>query len=140
VRSALEVTLGGMTLDQLAELLRAHDLSVSVVHAGDADLAAFRDVARANLVDPTDFLLVNYDRAALHQQGRGHISPVVAYHAETDRFLVLDVASHYYPPTWVPAIELWNAMNTIDASSGKTRGFVLVRDGGREGKVAARQR
>jgi len=127
VRSSWQVTLAGMTLDQLADLLRAHDLTVALVHTSQSDLETFRSAARTSLLDPSDFLLVNYDRVALHQHGSGHISPVVAYHAATDRFLILDVASYNYPPTWVPAADLWNAMNTVDASSGKSRGFVLVR-------------
>lgn len=128
VRGSLNVTFGGMTLAQLADLLRAHELSVSVVHASESNLQAFRSTARASLVDPSDFLLVNYDRVTLHQRGGGHISPVVAYHAGTDRLLVLDVASYNYPPTWVPATDLWNSMNTTDTSSGRTRGFLLVRN------------
>ena len=126
VRSSLKVTFAGMTLEQLASLLRAHDLSVSVVYASESSLESFRNAARTSVIDPSDVLLINYDRVALHQQGRGHISPVVAYHPGTDRFLVLDVASYHYPPTWVPAADLWNAINTVDASSGRTRGFVLV--------------
>lgn len=129
VRSSVRVTLGGMTLSQLADLLRAHDLSVSAVYASDTNLETFRNTVRESLHDPTDFVLVNYDRVTLHQQGGGHMSPLVAYHAATDRFLVLDVASHNYPPTWIPAAELWNAMNTTDSSSGRSRGYLLVRNG-----------
>jgi glutathione-S-conjugate glycine hydrolase len=127
VRSSLKVTLAGMTLDELADLLRAHDLQVSVVHAADTSLEHFRKMARDNVIDASDFLLVNYDRVALHQDGGGHISPVVAYHPQTDHFLVLDVASHKYPPTWVSATDLWSAMSTIDTSSGRSRGFLVAR-------------
>jgi glutathione-S-conjugate glycine hydrolase len=127
VRSSLKVTLAGMTLDELADLLRAHDLQVSVVHASESRLEDFRKIARDNLSDTSDFLLVNYDRATLHQEGSGHISPVVAHHHETDRFLVLDVASYKYPPTWVPAMELWTAMSTSDTSSGRSRSFLVAR-------------
>jgi glutathione-S-conjugate glycine hydrolase len=106
---------------------RAHDLQVSVVHAADTSLEHFRKMARDNVIDASDFLLVNYDRVALHQDGGGHISPVVAYHPQTDHFLVLDVASHKYPPTWVSATDLWSAMSTIDTSSGRSRGFLVAR-------------
>jgi hypothetical protein len=137
VRSSLDVTFRGMTLEQLADLLRAHDLSVSVVYASESNLETFRSAARASLMDASDFLLVNYDRVTLHQQGSGHISPVVAYHAGTDRFLVLDVASYKYPPTWVPATDIWNAMNVPDTSSGKSRGFLLIRNAGAQQAVPA---
>jgi hypothetical protein len=74
----VKVTLAGMTLDELADLLRAHDMTVSVVHASESRLEDFRKVARDNLADASDFVIVNYDRATLHQEGAGHISPVVA--------------------------------------------------------------
>ncbi len=60
------------------------------------------------------------------QERGGHISPLAAYHEETDRFLILDVARYKYPPVWVEAATLWEAMNTMDTTAGKTRGFVTV--------------
>lgn len=130
VRSSIAVTFGGLTLEQLAELLRAHDLSVSLTYASEANLESFRSIARASLSDPSDFLVANCDRKVLNQDGTGHISPVSAYHEKSDRFLVLDVAAYKYPPTCVPAVDLWKAMNTIDATSGKSRGFLLIRTSG----------
>jgi hypothetical protein len=44
--------------------------------------------------------------------------------------LLLDVASYKYPPVWVSAEALCKAMNTLDSDSGKTRGFVVVREAG----------
>ncbi len=129
VRSAMRVTFGGLTLDQLADLLKAQGLAVVVVHAAQSDLAAFRSAARAVLAEPAQFLIANYDRVALHQEGAGHISPVGAYDPGSDRLLVLDVAAHKYPPTWVRTGDLWNAMNTIDSTSGATRGYLVVREG-----------
>lgn len=129
VRSALRIAFGGLTLDQLAELLRAQGLDVIVVYAAQTDLAAFRSAALEVLAEPAQFLIANYDRVVLHQQGAGHISPVGAYDSGSDRFLVLDVAAHKYPPTWVRAVDLWNAMNTVDSASGATRGYLLVREG-----------
>jgi glutathione-S-conjugate glycine hydrolase len=127
VRSEIAVTFTGLTLEQLAAILRAHGLEVRVVHATEGGLESFRRVASATLAEPSEFLVVNYARAALKQEGPGHISPVGAYHAGTDRLLVLDVAAQKYPYTWVPLPQLWNAMNTVDSASGQTRGFLLVR-------------
>ena len=73
-------------------------------------------------------MLVNYQRAVLGQGETGHISPIAAYNAQADRFLVLDVAAYKYPPVWVTTQDLWNAMNTIDPASGRSRGFVVVFD------------
>jgi hypothetical protein len=61
------------------------------------------------------------------QEIGGHISPLAAYDAKADRFLILDVARHKYPPVWVKAAELFDAMNTPDAANdNRTRGYVLV--------------
>jgi hypothetical protein len=130
VRNELAVSFGGITLDQLANIIRAHGLQVQVVHAAQSSLESFRNDARATLAEPLTFLIVNYDRASLAQEGAGHISPVGAYSAETDRMLILDVAAYKYPYTWVPASKLWTALNTIDPDSGQTRGYLLVSDAG----------
>jgi hypothetical protein len=129
VRSELAVSFSGLTLDQLANIIRAYGLQVQVVHAAQSSLESFRNTARATLAEPSTFLIVNYDRATLDQEGAGHISPVGAYSFETDRMLVLDVAAYKYPYTWVPASKLWSAINTIDADSGQTRGYLLVTGG-----------
>jgi hypothetical protein len=85
-------------------------------------------MAKQSLSTEGEFMLVNYQRASLGQQALAHISPLAAYHAVTDRLLVLDVARYKYPPVWVPIERLWRAMNTVaDKTSGKTRGFVVVR-------------
>jgi hypothetical protein len=123
----LRVTFTGMTLQQLGELLRKHGAEVEIVFASDTNLDAFRVMARENLSRSGDYVLVNYQRASLGQHGGGHISPLAAYSAATDRFLILDVAAYRYPPTWVSAVDLWNAMNTVDSTSGQARGFVVIR-------------
>jgi hypothetical protein len=125
----LRVTFSGMTLDELGALLRQHGATAEVVHAEETTLEEFRIKARENLSRARDYVLVNYQRATLGQREGGHISPLAAYSAATDQFLVLDVAAYRYPPVWVHAADLWNAMNTLDSASGRTRGLVLVRDG-----------
>lgn len=130
VRGPVAVSFHGLTLDQLAGIIGAHSLRVEVVHAANSDADSFRNAVRGALDDPSVFLVVNYDRASLGQQGCGHISPVAAYDAETDRVLILDVAAHKYPYTWVPISKLWTAMETTDSSSRQTRGFLLVSKSG----------
>lgn len=130
VRGPLAVSFHGLTLEQLGGIIRAHGLRVEVVHATDSGADAFRNIARGALDDPSIFVVVNYDRASLGQQGGGHISPVAAYDAQTDRVLILDVAAHKYPYTWVPVSKLWTAMDTMDSSSRQTRGFLLVSKSG----------
>lgn len=123
----LQVTFNGMTLQELATLLRQHGAHAVAVFAQDTSLEAFRASAIANLGRPGDYVVVNYQRGALGQREGGHISPLAAYNAASDRFLLLDVAAYRYPPTWVTAADLWTAMNTVDSVSGRTRGYVLVR-------------
>jgi hypothetical protein len=117
----------GMTIDQFGGVLAAHGLDVEVVHAADSDLDSFRQTASTQLEDDEHFILVNYLRKAIGQESGGHISPLGAYDEDTDRFLILDVTRYKYPPIWVEASALFEAMNTVDAANdGKTRGYVSV--------------
>jgi hypothetical protein len=117
----------GMTVDQLGALIALQPVTVEVHHAADGGLDAFRAAARDYLAAKDHFVLVNYLRKAIGQQAGGHISPLAAYDAQVDRFLILDVARYKYPPVWVKASDLFDAMNTIDAvNDNKTRGYVLV--------------
>ena len=125
-KSKFAVTFSGMTLDELGSILESLGTDVSVYHAADTTLSEFVQMAKDNLLDNSDFLVVNYAREVLGQNDIGHISPIGAYDEETDRFLILDVAAHNYPPTWVRSKDLWDAMNTVDVLVDKTRGFALV--------------
>ncbi len=126
VRPRRKVMLGGMSLPDLAGLLRAHGANVALQHASLSDVEQFRETLVRNLSTEGDFLLVNYQRQVLGQNKVGHISPVAAYDRETDTVLIMDTASYSYPPTWVPVESLFEAMATLDRSSGKSRGYVEV--------------
>ena len=117
----------GMTLDQLGRILALHPVAVEVRHAEPGGLDAFRREARAYLAAPNHVVVVNYLRMALEQERGGHISPLAAYDAKADRFLILDVARYKYPPVWVTAPDLFAAMATTDKDNdNRTRGYVLV--------------
>ena len=117
----------GMTLDQLGGLLRVFGVRAAVHHAADLDLAQFRTLAGRALAAKDQYVIVNYLRRAMGQERGGHISPLAAYDATADRFLILDVARYKYPPVWVTAADLFAAMNTPDAENqGRTRGFVVI--------------
>ncbi|MGK7881722.1 MAG: phytochelatin synthase family protein [Crocosphaera sp.] len=120
------VSRQGMTLQELGGLLKSYPLDVEVYHGGEVSLEEFRQRIVDNLQQENNFVLVNYLRSSIGQQRGGHISPIAAYHEESDRFLILDVSRYKYPPVWVKAEELWNATNTVDSTSEKTRGFVLI--------------
>lgn len=117
----------GMTLDEIGHLLALHPVEAAVHHASDSSVEKFRALAQDYLSQEDRFVIVNYLRKAIGQEKGGHISPLAAYDAETDRFLILDVSRYKYPPVWVTAPELFAAMNTTDADNqNRTRGFVLV--------------
>src|SRR5271167_57159 len=117
----------GMTLDQIGGILATQPVKAEVHHASDSSADEFRKLASAYLGEPGHFVLVNYLRKAIGEEIGGHISPLAAYDAKADRFLILDVARYKYPPVWVKTAEIFDAMNTPDASNGdKTRGFLLV--------------
>ncbi|MGB7975135.1 MAG: phytochelatin synthase family protein [Roseiarcus sp.] len=122
-------TLGrqGMTLDQLGGILATQPVKAEVHHASDSSIEDFRKLASAYLREPGHFVIVNYLRKAMGEQTGGHISPLGAYDAKADRFLILDVARYKYPPVWVKTSDMFAAMNTPDAvNDNKSRGFVLV--------------
>ena len=127
IRPRALVMQRGMTLDQLGQILSLYPVTVDVRHAEDGGLDAFRKAASEYLSTKSHFVVVNYLRNALGQQRGGHFSPLAAYDEKSDRFLILDVARYKYPPVWVSAQDLFNAMNTTDSDNdNKTRGYVLV--------------
>jgi hypothetical protein len=117
----------GMTLDQIGGILNSYLVKADVRHAADTSLDEFRTQATQALNSPNQYVIVNYLRRTIGQERGGHISPLAAYDAETDRFLVLDVSRYKYPPVWVKAEDLFAAMNTPDSDNdNRTRGYVLV--------------
>jgi hypothetical protein len=124
------VNADGLTLEELETLLNLSGAKAKKMFASDTGVDAFRAAARAAIADPDAILIVNFGRAEFGQPGiagGGHISPVAAYNEKADRFLILDVARYKFLPSWVTADRLYAAMNTPDSSSGKTRGYVIVR-------------
>lgn len=126
VISRQQIERQGLTLVQVAGILESYPVKVKIHYAGNLSLDAFRSIVSRNLQESGNFAIVNYSRRAIGQEGCGHISPLAAYNAAQDRFLILDVSRYKYPSVWVKAKDLWAAINTTDLTSQKTRGFVLV--------------
>ena len=117
----------GMTLDTYKQFLGDFPVQATVTHAGDTTLDAFRTLAITTLQTRDEFLVVNYNRPDVGQTGGGHFSPVGAYDAATDRFLILDVTRGKHDPAWVPASRLFTAMQAVDSSSNLSRGFAVIK-------------
>ncbi len=117
----------GLTLDQLGQIAAHSGLAVQTFHATPGGLALFRSRAAKALGTPGEFVIVNFKRETLAEEGYGHISPLAAYDARSDRFLIMDVARYKYPPGWVSAETLYAALDTPDTGNGgRTRGYLIV--------------
>ena len=121
-----KVRKSGMTLDEIGAVLACHPLKIEVVHASDTTLPEFRKQAIEVLDSNDRYIICNLLPRAIKEDSGGHFSPIAAYHEGEDRFLMLDVARFKYPPVWVKAQRLFEAMTTIDHEVNKSRGYVIV--------------
>ncbi len=122
---AEKIRLEGLNLEQLAFLLQEIGAHVSISVAPDLTLCQFRKLVLHALDKGHKQVILNYSRGALNQDGYAHFSPVAAYHQETDRFLVLDVAPFKYPSLWIRTIDLYQALNTR-GTDGTQRGLIIL--------------
>ena len=126
VKRYFEVERDGLTLDELARFAGNLHVSAEAIHALDVSPDQMRDRLRATLLEAGTRVLVNYSRKPLGQDGDGHISPVAAYDAQSDSFLILDVARYKYPPAWISFDQLFDAMREIDSTSKQSRGALII--------------
>lgn len=122
-KTTFGILIGGLTLDQLAELARKKTgKKVTAFH--ELDLAGFRaQLVRAN--DPAVRLILNFHRGPLFGQGGGHQSPIAGYLAAEDLVFVLEV-NEKYKPWLVKSERLFEAMNTLDKGARLKRGLLVV--------------
>jgi hypothetical protein len=116
----------GMTREEMAETLSRQGVTAKSIAGDTFDDLSLRDLLQKVLGDDGQFVLANYLRANLGQVGGGHWSILAAYDAQSDSVLILDVAKYKYPPVWVGISTLRQAIATIDATSSKARGLVIV--------------
>jgi hypothetical protein len=116
----------GLVLSELAAFFRNLGTRAEFTHADSISLDQLRAAVKATLADPGKRFVANYSRKPIGQNGDGHISPVAAYDAASDRVLVLDVARYKYPPVWLAVSDLYAGMQAVDSGSGKARGYVVV--------------
>jgi len=116
----------GMTREQMAETLARHNVTAKSIAGDTLDDNSLRTLLRQALGDDGQYVLANYLRANLGQVGGGHWSVLAAYDAQSDSVLILDVAKYKYAPAWVGIGTLRQAIATIDTTSNKARGLVVV--------------
>lgn len=85
IRRPLWVSFTGMNLEDFRDAVRFHGVDAEAQFAAETDIDSFRSIVRENLITDSDFLIVNYTRKILHQEGGEHFAPVAAYHDPTDR-------------------------------------------------------
>lgn len=122
----------GLTLAQEVALLERMQLKVAAHPMNDLSNQAYA-AAKAAMIEglraSDAFVVVNFYRPALGQKGGGHFSPLGAYDAKTDSFLLMDVTNTTHTWIWVTTNELSAAMRVKDSDSGVPRGFLVVKEG-----------
>lgn len=115
----------GLQLRQLAHTLETHHLNITL-RIADKNITdkQIKNELIKNLKTKNDYILVNYQRNALGQEGGGHISPLGAYDQKTDSFLIMDVNPNKAPWVWVRSDILIKAMRTFDMI--ENRGYLLI--------------
>jgi len=116
----------GMTREQMAETLTRHGVKAQTIAGDTLSDEGLRALLQKTLGDDGQFVLVNYFRANLGQVGGGHWSVLAAYDARSDSALILDVAKYKYAPVWVGIGTLRQAIASLDTTSNKARGLVIV--------------
>ena len=111
----------GLTLDELADIARAHTRrKVTVLR--DLSEVEFREhLRRSN--DPGRRYIINFSRREIFGAGSGHHSPIGGYLEDEDLVLVLDV-NRAFQPWLVERERLFAAMDTLDG--GSKRGMLMI--------------
>ncbi len=115
----------GFQLRQFADLFDKYGVKVTLrVVDKQANFKQMKQEILKNLKHRNNYVIVNYKRSALGQPGGGHISPIAAYHQDSDSFLIMDVIPNISEWVWVKADLLFKAMQTFDTI--ENRGYLLI--------------
>ncbi|CAF1731184.1 unnamed protein product [Brassica napus] len=116
----------GISFGKLVCLAHCSGAKVEAFRTSHSTIDDFRKFVVACSISEKCHMISSYDRGVFKQTAISHFSPIGGYSAERDMALILDVGRFKYPPHWVPLKLLWEAMDTIDQSTGKRRGFMLI--------------
>ncbi len=119
-----EVRARGLTLGELGCLAECNGAHATVVRAAESTVDALRQALMRAARSRDVVLIASYDRGSLEQSGLGHFSPVGGVHPQRDLALLLDVARFKYPPHWVRIEELFEAMQPLDPTTKRSRGWL----------------
>ncbi len=118
----------GLNLQDFATILtKIHGLKTRIYFVetfNEKSIDHFRETLKDVLQDETRFLVANFDGYLINNKTSGHISPIVAYDQDSDRLLILDVATHKNKWQWVDLTKFYQAMHSLDGAS--YRGFILI--------------
>lgn len=121
-----KVKVTGISFGKLVCLAQCSGAKVQAFRTNQSTIDKFRKYVIACSTSDDCHVISSYHRGTLQQTGTGHFSPIGGYHAGKDMALILDVARFKYPPHWVPLTLLWEAMDSVDETNGRRRGFMLV--------------
>ncbi|XP_010457419.1 PREDICTED: glutathione gamma-glutamylcysteinyltransferase 2 [Camelina sativa] len=116
----------GISFGKVVCLAHSSGAKVEAFRTNQSTIDDFRKLVVKCSTSDNCHMISTYHRELLKQTGTGHFSPIGGYNAERDMALILDVARFKYPPHWVPLKLLWDAMDSIDQSTGRRRGFMLI--------------
>lgn len=94
----------GILADRYTRYSPQSHVQASTIHADETTCNEFRTRATKALRHSGQ-VIVNFSRSALSYNTSpfaGHMSPIVAYHKDTDSFLLMDVAIKSWEPVWIP--------------------------------------
>ena len=118
----------GLTLMELSNLLKSHNLNVSFFYAKNdpkKGIKSFKKHLKSTLNKKDKYILANFYSKTIGRKGGGHISPIVAYNEDSNEILILDVASHKHPWYWVKLDMFYISMQQKDGD--KPRGYLIVK-------------
>ncbi|KAI8825881.1 Phytochelatin synthase-domain-containing protein [Fimicolochytrium jonesii] len=125
------VLKSGITLPEFVCLARCNGLKATMSRADKATKEAFLMALKQTSREPSEFMVVSYDRGTLQQTGSGHFSPVGGYNEKENMVLILDVARFKYPAYWVSFDLLWESLQPKDSATNKPRGYITLTKGKR---------
>jgi glutathione gamma-glutamylcysteinyltransferase len=122
-----EIRKNGISLDEMGCLARCNELTADIKHADRCNsLQLHADLLAASKGDGS-VVIASYSREKLGQTGDGHFSPVGGIDASESNALILDVARFKYPPHWVAISQLFEAMQSRDGATQRSRGWIVMR-------------